>query len=117
MRDLYRASAALSAKGMKHVMVIAGEPSQAETFLDLAVPNDYELWGKEIPKILKGLDPKATDSNIKSALQYVIKNHLPRLFREHGTKYTIKQGDWEGFFRDRIDEIREMFNTAHSTKK
>lgn len=107
--SLQMASASLSKLGIKHV-VVSADVSEAENFLDLAVPNDYKLWMQEIPKLLRGLDPKATDANIKASITYAIKKELPRLQRENGTKLKFTSQDFEGFFRDRMDEVREVFD-------
>lgn len=115
MKKLLRVSAALARIGTRHVLVSA-EITEAEHFLDLAVPNDRKLWGIEVPKLLRGLDPQASDANIKSAVTYAIKQNLPRLIKEHGARINVKPKDIEGFFRDRMDEIREMFDTAQGKR-
>lgn len=112
--SLQVASAALSSLGIKHVVVSAS--SEAENFLDLAVTNDYKLWMVELPKLLRGLDPKATDANLQGATTQAIKQELPRLQREHGTRMKFTKEDYAGFFRDRKEEIREIFDTVQGRR-
>ena len=116
-KQLQAISAVLKGRGVDHVLVLASSIGDAERFLDLALPNDYLLWGHLVPKALQKLDSSASDAAIRVTVENLAKKELARISKEHGVRTQPSKKDWDGFFRDRIGELREMFDSYFEEEK
>lgn len=101
----------LAKAGVAHVLVVAGD--REVDFLDLAVRNDYRIWGKLLPQAFKSMDGSASDSKIEKLVIAVVTDELPRLVREHSYRGVVKSADIVKFIDSDFLEIKELFDSQH----